>query len=106
MHGRGSQRNPERDARNNEDQLDRRAQPIQTQINTDTQGDTGGPADETLQGSDEGACANLQIYGIMAHKKDIAQLDQISLEAKWGSGAPFGLERFLHNSLHKPGGQR
>jgi hypothetical protein len=42
---------------------------MQTQSNTDTQGGIGGSADATLQRSDEGTCANLQIYGIMAHKK-------------------------------------
>jgi hypothetical protein len=73
-------------------------QPMQTQINTDTQGGIGGSADATIQGSDEGACTNLQIYGIMAHRKSTVQLDQISLEAKWGSGAPYGLERLLQYS--------
>jgi hypothetical protein len=67
MHGRGSQRKLECDTRHNEDQPGRRAQPVQTQINIDTKGDTGGSTDATLQGSDEGTCANLQIYGLVAH---------------------------------------
>jgi hypothetical protein len=77
---------------------------MQTQSNSDTQGGIGGSIDTTLQRLDEGTCANLQIYGIMAHRKRAAQLDQISLEDKWGSGAPPRLERFLHNGIHKPGG--
>jgi hypothetical protein len=78
---------------------------MQTHINTDTQGGVAGSIGANQQGSYEGTCANLQIYGLVA-QKSISQLDQISLEGKWGSGAPSRLKRFLHNSIHKPGGQR
>jgi len=78
---------------------------VQTQNKNDTQGDTRGSANTTLEGLDEGTCTNMQFYGLGAHRKNIAQLDQISLEAKWRSGAPSGFERLLHNSLHKPRGQ-
>jgi hypothetical protein len=78
---------------------------VQAQNNNDTQGDTGGPTNATLQRADENACTHMQVHGVMTHKENSAQLDQISLEAKWRSGAPPGLERFLNTSLHESRGQ-
>jgi hypothetical protein len=45
------------------------------QNNNDTQGNTGRSTNTTLQGPDEDACANLQVYGFVAHRKNVAQLD-------------------------------
>jgi len=42
---------------------------------------------------------------VVAHRNNAAQLDTISMEAKWRSGTPPGLERILNISLHEPGGQ-
>jgi hypothetical protein len=46
----------------------------------------------------------MQVHGVMAHIKNVSQLDKISMKAKWRSGTPPGLERILHNSLHEPRG--
>jgi hypothetical protein len=55
-------------------------------------------------GPDEDACTNLQVHGFVAHRKSIAQLDKISLEAKRGSGTPPGFEMILHRNIHEFGG--
>ena len=74
--------------------------------NTDTQGDTGRPTNTTLPRPDEDTCTNLQVHGFVAHRKNIAQLDKIPMEAKRGSGTPPGFERLLHNSINEIGGNR
>jgi len=77
---------------------------MQTQNNNDTQGNTGGPANATLQGPDEDTCTHIEVHGVMSHRNNVVQLDQKSLEAKWRSGAPPRLEGFLQRNLHEPGG--
>jgi hypothetical protein len=43
------------------------------------------PQTQLFLGSDEDACTDLQVHGPVAHRKNIAQLDKIPLEAKWRS---------------------
>jgi hypothetical protein len=46
----------------------------------------------------------MKVHGPMAHRKKVALLDKIPLEAKWRSGTPLGLKRILHNNLYEPRG--
>jgi hypothetical protein len=47
----------------------------------------------------------MQVHGVVAHEKNIVQLDKISMETKWRSGTPPGFEMILHSSLHEPRGK-